>query len=83
MGDNGRALEYLHYALSDKRINQAPDLVASIREQMSVAYSAVNDKQSSDFNRNIYIDLQEQTRQDRELERGLPCMMRQLPSSIG
>lgn len=68
MGDNGRALEYLHYALSDKRINQAPDLVASIREQMSVAYSAVNDKQNSDLNRNIYIDLQEQTRQDRELE---------------
>lgn len=68
MGDNERALEYLHHALSDKRINQAPDLVASIREQMSVAYSAINDKQSSDFNRNIYIDLQEQTRQDRELE---------------
>lgn len=68
MGDNERALEYLHHALSDKRINRAPDLVASIREQMSVAYSAINDKQSSDFNRNIYIDLQEQTRQDRELE---------------
>ncbi len=68
MGDNERALEYLHHALSDKRINQAPDLVASIREQMSVAYSAINDKQSSDLNRNIYIDLQEQTRQDRELE---------------
>ena len=68
MGDDFRALTYLDSALVDQRINQAPDLVASIREQLSVAYSAVNDKQHSDYNRNIYIDLQEQTRQDRELE---------------
>ena len=66
--DNEQALVYLSKALEDKRINQAPDLVASIREQLSVAYAAVNDKQKSDENRNIYIDLQEQTRQDRELE---------------
>ena len=68
MGDDEEALKNLYHALSDKRINQAPDLVASIREQMSVVYSALNDKQNSDLNRNIYIDLQEQTRQDRELE---------------
>ncbi len=68
MGDDFRALEELDRALEDERINQAPDLVASIREQLSVAYSAVNDKSNSDYNRNIYIDLQEQTRQDRELE---------------
>ena len=68
IGDDHQALEHLHYALEDKRIDQAPDLVASIREQMSVAYSAINDKRNSDLNRNIYIDLQEQTRQDRELE---------------
>ena len=68
MGNDMLALENLRHALADKRINQAPDLVASIREQMSVAYSAINDKQNSDLNRNIYIDLQEQTRQDRELE---------------
>ena len=68
LDDNEQALVYLSKALEDKRINQAPDLVASIREQLSVAYAAVNDKQQSDYNRNIYIDLQEQTRQDRELE---------------
>ena len=68
LGDDQQALEYLHQALADSIINQAPDLVASIREQLSVAYSAVNDKAASDYNRNIYIDLQEQTRQDRELE---------------
>ena len=68
MGDDLSALDNLQLALADTVINQAPDLVASIREQMSVAYAAVNDKPQSDFNRNIYIDLQEQTRQDRELE---------------
>ncbi len=68
LDNNQQALVCLSKALADERINQAPDLVASIREQLSVAYAAVNDKQLSDFNRNIYIDLQEQTRQDRELE---------------
>ena len=68
LDDNEQALVYLSKALEDKRINQAPDLVASIREQLSVAFAAINDKHQSDYNRNIYIDLQEQTRQDRELE---------------
>ena len=52
----------------DSAINQAPDLVASIREQLCLVYSAVDDKVNSDRNRNIYLDLQEQTRQDRQLE---------------
>ncbi len=68
LDDDPEALHHLNLALSDKRINQAPDLVASIREQLSVAYAAVNDKPQSDYNRNLYLDLQEQTRQDRELE---------------
>ena len=68
MNDDMAALDMLNLALSDDRINQAPDLVASIREQLSVAYSAVNDKVHSDENRNIYLDLQEQTRQDRSLQ---------------
>ena len=66
--DEQHALEHLHLALADTAIYQAPDLVASIREQLSVAYSAIDDKPQSNYNRNIYIDLQEQTRQDRELE---------------
>ena len=68
MGDFETAIYYLNMALKDKKITQAPDLVASICEQMSVAYSAVNDKQASDFNRNQYLDLQENTRQDRYYE---------------
>ncbi len=62
------ALFFLEEALGDSAINQAPDLVASIREQMSVAYAAIDDKAESDRNRNIYLDLQEGTRQDRQLE---------------
>ena len=67
-GNDREALQQLHLALADSVIFQAPDLVASIREQLSVAYSAIDDKPMSDFNRNLYLDLQEQTRQDRELE---------------
>ena len=67
-GDYEAALENLELSLQDKSIFQAPDLVASIREQLSVAYAAIDDKATSDYNRNLYLDLQEQTRQDRQLE---------------
>ena len=66
--DYEMSLAHLEKALSDSSIYQAPDLVASIREQLSVVYSSLNDKVNSDYNRNIYLDLQEQTRQDRSLE---------------
>ena len=67
--DYGAALGYLQEALqADTAINQAPDLVASIREQLSLVYSAIGDKANSDINRNLYLDMQETTRQDRQLE---------------
>ena len=67
--DYQSALVCLNHALYDnKAIFQAPDLVASIREQMSLAYSAQDDKPKSDYNRNAYLDLQESSRQDRQLE---------------
>ena len=68
IGDYESALYNLEQALADSVINQAPDLVASIREQLSVAYAAIDDKPQSDYNRNLYLDLQETTRQDRQLE---------------
>lgn len=68
IGDYESALYNLEQALNDSIINQAPDLVASIREQLSVAYAAIDNKQQSDANRNMYLDLQETTRQDRQLE---------------
>lgn len=67
--DYRSALICLQRALGQNTaIEQAPDLVASIREQLSLVYSAVDDKVNSDRNRNLYLDLQEQTRQDRQLE---------------
>lgn len=68
INDYESALLHLEEALSDTIINRAPNLVASIREQLSVAYSAIDNKVASDYNRNLYLDLQEQTRQDRSLE---------------
>ena len=63
------AIAELNNALTrNKAIGQALDLVASIREQLSLAYAAVGDKQQSDYNRNVYLDMQELTRQDRQLE---------------
>ena len=69
IGDYESALVCLENALSkNAAINAAPDLVASIREQLSIVYSAMDNKPQSDKNRNIYLDLQERTRQDRFLE---------------
>lgn len=69
IGDYSSAGTCLNHALYDnKAINAAPDLVASICERLCLVYSAIDDKPHSDENRNKYLDLQEQTRQDRQLE---------------
>ena len=79
INDYPSSLFCLNEALTkDTAINQAPDLVASIREQLSVVYSALDDKTNSDLNRNIYLDLQEQTRQDRYLESRAESLNRSL-----
>ena len=39
-----------------------------IREQLSVTYAGLEMKEYSDYNRNIYLDILEDTRQDKELE---------------
>jgi hypothetical protein len=69
LNDYKDALLCLQMALeSSKKLVDAPELIASIHEQMSVAYSAIGVKPQSDYNRNIYLDLQDMTRQDRYLE---------------
>jgi len=63
------ALDVLNTAIGrDSAIMQAPDLVASICEQFSLTYSALDMKAESDRYRNLFLDMQEQTRQDRKLE---------------
>ncbi|WP_444379787.1 DUF5112 domain-containing protein, partial [Prevotella sp.] len=69
ISDYQSALVCLENALKrDTAINAAPDLVASIREQLSIVYAAIDNKAQSDYNRNIYLDLQDYSRQDRFLE---------------
>lgn len=68
IGDYEAELSCLLYAVEDTLIMQAPDLLASIYEKMSIAYSALNDKPASDYYRNNYLDIQNYTRQDRQLE---------------
>ena len=68
ISDYEAELSCLLNAVEDSLILQAPDLVASISEKMSMAYSALGDKQASDYYRNQYLDMQDSTRQDRQLE---------------
>ena len=49
-------------------IKSVPEWIARFREQLSVTYAALGMKPESDYNRNIYLDLLDYTRQDKELE---------------
>ena len=53
--------------LKDEGVRTVPEWIAGIRERLSVAYSALGMKTVSDYNRNIYLDLLEVTREDAEL----------------
>lgn len=55
-------------AVSDTRVLQAPNMVESINERLCVAYSALGDKYMADVSRNQYLDVQDSTRQDRQLD---------------
>lgn len=46
----------------------APECMSRIREQMSLAYSGLGDKAASDYNRNVYLELQKTIRLDRRYE---------------
>ena len=45
-----------------------PECMASLREQMSLAYSGLNDKEASDYNRTVYLEIQKNIRLDRRFE---------------
>lgn len=68
LGDHQSELNCLLSSMQDTLIYQAPDLIASISEKLSQAYSGLDDKQMSDYYRNLYLDIQDSTRQDRQLE---------------
>ncbi|MBO4801388.1 MAG: DUF5112 domain-containing protein [Bacteroidaceae bacterium] len=49
-------------------VKTIPEWIAGIRQQLSVAFSAFDMKAESDYNRSIYLDLLDVTREDAELE---------------
>lgn len=51
-----------------QKLKTVPEWISRIREQLSVTYAGLGMKEYSDYNRNIYLDILEDTRQDKELE---------------
>lgn len=64
------ALDTLNVALATigEEWEKVPECMSRIREQLTVTYAGLGDKQASDFNRNSYLDILDDTRQDKELE---------------
>lgn len=54
--------------INNEGIKSVPEWIARFREQLSVTYAALGMKPQSDYNRNIYLDILDYTRQDKELE---------------
>ena len=55
-------------AWMEQKLKTVPEWISRIREQLSVSYAGLGMKEKSDYNRNIYLDILEDTRQDKELE---------------
>ena len=69
VGDRQAELDCLLSATDDfSTLKQAPAILASLDERLSMAYSEFDDKHMSDSCRNAYLDIQDSTRQDRQLE---------------
>lgn len=69
--------------ISDKRIQTVPEWIAGIRQQFSLTYSALDNKQASDYNRNFYLDLIQSTNQNLELENRTLALKMQTRSLYG
>ncbi len=54
--------------IAKENIKTVPEWIARIREQLSVTYAGLGMKVPSNYNRNIYLDILDFTRQDKELE---------------
>ena len=85
-GEYDQAFRAFHYALAlveDQKSRSSYSVkpwMAGIREKMSLAYSALGNKQMSDYNRNIYLDLLDQSRQNYESETRLQELTMELQS---
>ena len=57
--------------ISNPASNSLPEWMADVRERLCLVYSALGKKRESDYNRNIYLDILDATRQDRLMEQRL------------
>lgn len=58
-------------------IKTVPEWILRLREQMSRTYAAMDMKPQSDYNRNIYLDLLDYTRQDKSVESRYAALQRE------
>lgn len=49
-------------------LTAVPECMSRVREQISLAYAGLGDKAASDYNRNVYLELQKTIRLDRRYE---------------
>lgn len=69
LGHYEEALKVLNQSIEDHpSIMHAPGILSTIYEQLSITWAALGDKSKSDEYRNNYLDLHDQTRQDKFLE---------------
>ncbi len=54
--------------LSNEKVKTVPEWISRIRDQLSVSYAGLGMKYASNYNRNVYLDILDDTRQDKELE---------------
>ncbi len=54
--------------LGNEKVKTVPEWISRIRDQLSVSYAGLGMKNASNYNRNVYLDILDDTRQDKELE---------------
>ncbi len=69
--------------INSGHIRTVPEWIARLREQLSVTYAALGMKPRSDYNRNIYLDILDYTRQDKELESRYAALERESKARTG
>ena len=77
IGEHDIALDTLQRVLGQIALLPIPDALCHLYEESSLAYAGLGDKASSDEHRNLYLDLLETTRQDKELESRYNSLRRQ------
>lgn len=60
--------------INDPEIVVLPGWIAEVRERLSMIYSALGDKAGADYNRNIYLDILDATRQDMRMQQRLDSL---------